>query len=352
MTLEEVTLIVGGQVLHGFQEVNVTRSTENAAISFGLKCTNPAWHPDAWALRLGALVELYASGGLLAKGYVDTYEGDHGERDQHEVRITGRSKAADCVDCPPAKHKTGRVEGKDLLGVAKELDEFGIGFTADVALKPIPKVQRRPTDNVFDTLHREATKQGLMLQGQPDGSILITRASEKRHDGALVEGMPPVRSFKVRFSAEGKHSPVVVRGQRAQATDEKGLRQEVQEYDPSVGRYRPIIVFQEGDGTEKDLKRRAEWERLRRSGFGTTVTVSVASWRDDAGLLWEPGRLVAVELPTERLQQDLTLSTVTFTQDHQGTRAELTLVDPRAHGGKKPKGKSDEAYDVKEGDLE
>jgi prophage tail gpP-like protein len=344
MIEEIVTLVVGGKQLMGFQEVNVTRSMEAAAITFGLKATNPAWHEDAWALRLGAEVELYSNGTLLCRGYIDNYEADHGEGASHDVRVSGRSKAADAIDCPPAKHKTGRVEGKTLEEVAKEFDEFGIGYKADVPLKAIPKVQRYPTDSVHDTLEREAREQGLMLMGQPDGSVLITRAGSKRHAGALVEGRPPIKKFGVKFSAEGKFSEVTAKAQRALGTKSKDLREEVKEYDPEVGRYRPLIVFLEGDGTEEDLKTRAQWERLRRQGSGTSVPITTSTWRDEAGEIWEPGRLMAIVLPSERVDQDMTLSSVTFTQNHQGTTASLTFVDPRSHGGKDPKGKSDKAY--------
>jgi len=352
MTEEIVTLVVGGKKLAGFQEVNVTRSMEQAAITFGLKATNPSWHEDAWELRLGALVELYPNSTLLCRGYTDRYEADHGEGGQHEVRVSGRSKAADAIDCPPAKHPTGRVEGKTLLDVAKEFDEFGIGYEADVPLKPIPKVQRYPTDSVHETLEREARAQGLMLMGKPDGGVLITRAGSKRHAGALVEGQPPIKRFGVSFSAEGKFSEVTAKAQRALGTSAKDLRQEVKEYDPEVGRYRPLVVFLEGDGTEEDLKTRAQWERLRRQGTSTSISITVTTWRDADGLLWEPGRLMAIKLPSERVDQDMILSSVTFTQNHQGATAALTFVDPRSHGGKKPKGKSDKAYDAGKGLLE
>jgi prophage tail gpP-like protein len=343
---EIVTLVVNGKRLSGFQEVNVTRSMEQAAITFGLRAVNPSWHEDAWALRLGAEVELYANDTLLCRGYIDNYEADHGEGAAHDARVSGRSKAADAIDCPPAKHKTGRVEGKTLLDVAKEFDEFGIGYDADVPLKVIPKVQRYPTDSVHDTLEREAREQGLMLMGKPEGGVLITRAGSKRHAGALVEGHPPIKKFGVKFSAEGKFSEITAKAQRALGTGDKDLREEVKEYDPEVGRYRPLIVFLEGDGTEEDLKTRAQWERLRRQGSGTSVPITLSTWRDDAGQLWEPGRLMAIVLPSERVDQDMTLSSVTFTQSHQGTTAQLTFVDPRSHGGKKPKGKSDKAYDA------
>ena len=45
-------------------------------------------------------------------------------------------------------------------------------------------------------------------------------------------------------------------------------------------------------------------------------------------------------MPSEDVDEDLTLSTVAFTQDDKGTRAALSLAEPQSHGGKKGARKS------------
>ena len=278
---EIVTLVVDGFELRGWQSVTVNRSMKDAAITFSLGATNPAWSEQARLLRHGKEIEIRTTpeagprrpggGDLLCKGYIDDYESEIGEDETREVRVSGRSKAGDAIDCPPVKHKTGRVERKTLLQVAQEFDEWGIGFSADIKLDPIPKVQREPAEPLFTTLEREARHVGAMLAGQPDGSVKITRAGTKRHAGALSEGASPVRSVKVKVSIKDKKSARRVRGQRGKGTGKKNLRQEQVERDPSVTRHRPEIVLYEGDGDEPDLKRRARWRRLRQQGSGTTV---------------------------------------------------------------------------------
>lgn len=342
---EDVSLVVDGRRLLGFQEVNVTRSLEGAAVTFGLTATNPSWSAAAWALRLGARVELETGGALLLRGFVDRYESD-ATTSERAVRVSGRSLSGDLVDCQPVDHKTGRVEGKTLLEVAKEFAApFRIPIVADIPLSALPKVQRHPTDTVFQTLERVARSIGALLVGEPDGGLRITRAGTKRHAGALVEGEPPIKSFRVSFSADKKFSEIVVRAQSASGTGPGRLRLETREYDSQVGRYRPLVIFHEGDATEREIKNRAQWERVRRAGSGTVVDVTVSTWRDAEGRLWEPGRLIAVRWPSERIDQDLTLSSVTFRQNaREGTIATLTLVDPRTLGGEKPRGSSDPAY--------
>lgn len=356
MFVEEiVTLTVDGYVLIGWQDVSVDRSQESAEISFTLGATNASWSPQAKVLRQGREVEIRTSaaaggvgpgsGDLLCHGYVGGYGADY-EEDAKKVTVDGKSKAADAVDCHPVKHKTGRFENKSLLDIAKELDEVRCGFRADIPLKPIPKVQRQPTDTIFQTIEREARRIGAMLAGQPDGSILITRAGTKRHAGALVMGQSPVRRMSVKIKNDQKFSNYVARGQRSGGTGKDNLRLEQTEKDPSVSRNRPMLLLPEGDWTKKELKKRLRWERLRRASFGTTITVKVSTWRDEAGLLWEPGRLMAIVNEPEDIDGDYTLSTANFRQSlDEGTVAYLTFVDPKALGGKGGTDKSDGVFD-------
>ena len=355
---EYVTLEVDGYVLSGWQEVEVTPSAQHGAISFTLKATNPSWSAPAMTIRRGKQVTIRTSpdqglarrggGDLMCVGAIDHYHADIGEDGNKDVTITGRSKGRDAIDCPPVKHKTGRVENKTLLEVAKEFDEFGIGFTTDQQLDKIPMVQRDPLEPMLATIEREARRLGLLLAGQPSGSIMITRANTRRHAGSLAAGQSPVRRCSVDIAPHMKRSPVVVRGQKRLGTGKDNLRQEYQDQgDTSIG-HRPHLVIAEGDYTFKDLKKRAEWERLRAAGHGVSVGFTVSRWRDDNGILWQPGWLMAVQVSSEDIDQDLSLSSPRFHQklgEGGGTTADLSFVDPKALGGKAGQGSSDTAFD-------
>jgi len=352
---EIVSLLVDGQALRGWQDISVDRSQESAEISFTLGATNPSWSDEAMRLRHGKAVEIRttpaaksnlspAKGDLLCDGYIGGYGAKYAKTKQ--VTIDGKSKAADAVDCHPVKHKTGRFENKTLLEIANELDEVRCGFKTDQQLTKIAKVQRQPHDTIFQTLEREARRLGLMLSGQPDGSINITRAGTKRHSGALVLGQSPVEEMDVKIKCDQKYSHYVARGQRAKGVGKDNLRQEETEQDGSVTRNRPYLIVPEGDWTKKELKKRLRWERLRRASFGTTITVKVATWRDEAGLLWEPGRLMMIVNEPEDIDGDYALSTANLRQGgEEGTVAYLTFVDPKAIGGKEASDQSDSVFD-------
>lgn len=356
-THELVSVIVDGHALIGWQDVSVDRSMESAEIGFALGAANPSWSAEAKRLRTSRQLQVvtaplgagaFGSGGgnLLCDGYVSGYAADYGP-DSKTVNLDGKSKAADAVDCHPVKHKTGRIEKKTLLDAAKELDEVGVGWTTDQSLKPIAKIQRQPGDTIFQTIEREARREGLMLAGQPTGKINITRAGTRRHAGALVLGQCLVERMSVKIRCDQKFSPLVGRGQRAGGATAGDLQVEHRETDPSVTRHRPLIIVPEGDWSKRELKKRLQWERLRRAAYGITITVEVSTWRDAAGALWEPGLLMPLVNPPEDVDGDFLLSTVNFRQGlGDGTRATLTFVDPKSQGGKAGRGKTDKAFDA------
>lgn len=348
-TSEVVTLEVDGFALQGWQSVAVTWSADAVALSFELAATNPGWSAEARRLRRSRQVDLYttpdgevgrfdqAGGDLLCAGYVDEYSASLGPGASHSVSLAGRSKTADAVDSEPANHETGSVENKDLVGVAQALDEWGLVFRADRALAKIPEVQRVPGESMFATLEREARRQGLLLIGQPDGSVLITSGAAGRHAGGLVEGQSPLEAFRLSDSMRLSFSEVIVRGQQAIGTEEENLSQEERAQNDGYGRHRPLIIYNEGSNSPEELKARAEWELARRNGARLSILAKVATWRDESGALWTPRRLVAFVSPSEEIDTDLAIQSVTFNQqvgegEGSGTWADLTLVYPEALG--------------------
>ena len=64
---------------------------------------------------------------------------------------------------------------------------------------------------------------------------------------------------------------------------------------------------------------------------------TLKSFRDDGGQLWTPGNKVFVMSPSVALTQYMLIESVVYSQtgeENTGTRCVLSLVDPRAHGGK------------------
>jgi prophage tail gpP-like protein len=356
---EFVTVIVGGYQLSGFQEVDVRFSLKEAAVGGSLKSTWPSNSQPAKALRRGDQIEVRSQavaegqpptpggGDLICMGAVDAYEADIGEGPHKTVSLRFRSNSRDIIDCMPVDHPTGRVENRDFVGVAQDLGrEFGIRFWTDLSgLPKLPQVQRIPGETLFATLDRIARHEGLLMVGQPDSSVKVTRAGAtgERHAGALIEGQPPIDRVSVRVAAERERSKITTKAQRRYGADADDLQQR-DDYvtGKGNGRARHHEAIVETDPSSKTkLRTRGKWHHLRSFGDGMQVAPRVSRWRDEGGTLWTPGLLVAVRIPSEDIDMDMLLSEVTLKQGlgpDGGTRAELVLTDPRDYGGDKPMG--------------
>ncbi|CAM7735901.1 hypothetical protein KLPMMMO235B2_26355 [Klebsiella pneumoniae] len=97
-------------------------------------------------------------------------------------------------------------------------------------------------------------------------------------------------------------------------------------------RYRKRIVIVESTLMASQQAQRAiDWEMNRRYGRSKQLSVTIDSWRDKAGKLWEPNTLIPVNIPTLKLPNtELLIADVTFMRDSDGTHARLTLMPPEA----------------------
>jgi prophage tail gpP-like protein len=343
---EIVTVVAGGQSFRNWLSVSVEAGAKQAARAFSITAAEPDQaFGDDWPLMPGTPVDVMASGDLIVRGYIDDY-GPQFDPSSHQVTITGRSKAADAIDSSHT-HKTGRFDDKDLGEIAKELDQFGIGFNAETQLEKIPFHQLVPGATVFDELENLARAQGVLLIGEADGSVAITKASEfGRHSGAIVEGRN-LKAASAKLSVRKKHSKVTARGQRWKGVGKDNLRIEHTATDQTVKRYRPLVLIVEGDTDKNRVKQRAEWHIKRQTGYETTADVTVYGWRDDGGKLWDPKKLIYLQSKRLKIDQDMAIQKVTFRQNNsEGSVATLSLVDPEALGGKDAKGKSNEAWET------
>ena len=147
-------------------------------------------------------------------------------------------------------------------------------------------------------------------------------------------------SASATFTEDKRFSPVIVRGQSSRGGGAGALRLEARALDASVRRQRPRIIVHESEATSAKLKERAERQVKRAAGYGCSAEVEVSGWRDGEGRLFEPHFLIPVRDARIYLDQEMVIKSVTFSQSVEsggpGTRARLSLADPRALNGEAP----------------
>jgi prophage tail gpP-like protein len=344
---ELVTVAAGGLRYSAFEHVAVAAGANEAARSFSLAIAAAAGpSATAWVFACGTEVSIYAGGDLLVTGYVDRYQPKLHEHNEAIIHVSGRGKGQDAIDSS-AVHETGYFENQNVLQIAQALDKFGIGFKSDQALEPIPHYQITPGETVFRCIEKLCRQQGLVLTGQADGSINITRLSQARNS-PLLEGYN-CKGLEADHNWAGRHSHVIARGQAARGNGAQNTQIEQTATDDAVGRYRPSVVVIDEDTDATRAQNRAEWRLAREAGHALKAHIEVQGFHDEGGQLWAPGNLTYVDSPFLDVQQDMAIERVEFSQSRQqGSIAHLSLCDPQALGGKGGSaGKSGKAWSSK-----
>lgn len=202
-----------------------------------------------------------------------------------------------------------------------------------------------PGERAFDVIERQARSANLLLMGEADGGIAISKGIRGRHAGYL--GVPgEIVDGHADLGADNDFSETIALGQKKEGDKKDALRPKATAKN-SAGDGTVQILLNETEFDAQDLAARARARRDRRRAADVSATLTVPRWRDDAGTLWAPAYEIAVSAMDDlALEQDMAIKSVTLKWDGSpaGVSAELNLVDPPALGGKKGKSKSNAAW--------
>jgi len=346
-----VEIAVDGMTFDAWESVSVEAGQAKAARSCAIVCATKGGAAKIHALfASGARLEIRESGDIVFRGYVERRQAQL-QTEGTRITVSGQAKGIDAVDAS-AKHKTGRFEKKNPLAIANEMVEqtgIDVAFSSDADLDDVPEHQMQPGATIFREIETLCRDQGKTLRGEADGSIAITDASNaKRSAGGLFEGIN-IKSAAADHNDSGRSDTVIVRGQAYDDHGPAAMQIEATATDSEVKRRRPRILVIARNLDKKRGRKHAKNHRDKAAGRSRVASVVVVGWRDEGGELYTPGRLKYVESETLGLAQDMLIEGVTLHQaggDREGSTATLRLVDPRAHGGKKPKvSKSGDEWD-------
>lgn len=334
MNKGDLTIKVGGQELSGWTDLRVTRGVERVVSDFDVGMTEHYLGAEIVEVKRGMPCEVLLGDDKVITGYVDRYLTEFNPR-QHTIRVSGRSKTQDIVDCS-AVWPGAQIMNGTVAQIADTLCDLGFGIKVKVQAgvdlgPPIPQTNLNVGDTPFDVIESMARFRGLLMYDDPDGNLVLANSGTAKAASGFVEGQN-VESAGAAFTMDQRYSHYsayrVKFNSFQDGGDEANLISEV--LDLGVPRYRPkFIVAETNDGGLDLAHRRAVWEMVRRYGRSTVVHVLCDSWRDSAGALWTPNTLVDFNLPSLKLSpQTWLIAEVTYQRNQQGTHAALVLMDP------------------------
>ncbi|WP_153114624.1 phage baseplate assembly protein [Rhodocyclus tenuis] len=329
-------LRIAGAYYGGWKSLRVTRSIEQLAGTYELEITE-RWPGSLRRrpIRPGQPCQLLLDGDVVITGYVDTVMVDF-DATRHTLRVSGRDKTADLVDCSAA-YKTGQWHKVKIDQLARDLlKPYDIAVIIDDGVdigSALDSFSIQEGESVFECLERAARLKALLLTSNPDGDLVITRAGKHRLDYGLVEG-DNIKAARGEFSWKERFSSYTVKGQGRLGAegDQVHSSPSAKVADDIITRPRPLIVLAEAHSKNATLKDRAEWERNVRRGRSARGSVTVQGWVDPAGNIWQPNTIVPVTSSMLLLDAaEMLIVGCTYTLDDQGgTLTELAISQPEA----------------------
>ena len=334
---DTVHLIVNGRDITGWERVFIIRGMERAPSSFDISMTEryPA-DPSRIDVHAGDPCQIFIGTTLVFTGYVDRRVPTISSRGS-EVRIVGRSKVQDLVDCDvdPDKLPSMQIGGATALATAQKLaGQYGITVqqlgTGNPAILPQQNINLGET--VWQVIEQITRYTAQLAYDEVDGSLNIASVGV----GAMASGF-----------AEGWN---IERAQAMEAMDQRFSVIDVyvtstfvfSEYGPmptfghatddTVPRFRKLILVSPQANMQKNFgDQLANWEKARRYGRGQQCTLTCDSWRDSAGTLWHLNCFAPLNAPHLKLVNlNWIISQVTFHRDETGTHADVVMMPKEA----------------------
>ncbi len=332
--MSEAILKVDGTVYAGWKSIDIRRSLDHAADTFSLGLT------DRWAgeearrpIRMGSPCEVWVDDQKLITGYVDVVNPRYNATER-TISVDGRSKVADMIDCAfSTSDSQYQFNNQSFSAIATRLAKpFGITVKNEVGKFSSARVRNMEAgQRVFEFIEELSREEAVFMVSNPDGDLVITRASDKKVDTALELGKNVKESdgqfsMKERFS---KYFFTAQGGSWAQNFGESSAHIAGHADDQSL-RYRPTVVIAENATTPGAIRTRAEWQRNVNYGRSMQATYTVLGWSHTDGL-WEPNRLVRIV--DEWMDLDgvwWLISAVRFRLDEKGQRTEISVMPREA----------------------
>lgn len=330
---EQIELTVGGRRFRGWTSLRVTRGIERCVADFDIG-TMGRWAPQdlPWQILPFAPVELAVNGDLLVTGYVDSLAPTFGP-DQHQLRITGRSKTQDLVDCTP-DIAGGQYAGYPFEAICRAIAAlFGIGVVVETTLagSVVADATIERGETAFTFLERLGRMAGVLLTDNPAGELVLTTAGSTQASGALVQGKNILHA-QGNINVAKRFSEYVVKAQHGLTPGATSVltQQEATATDSAVPRFRPRVVLGETQMTQAQLQARANWMKQFAAGRATRATVTVQGWRQPDGSLWTPNQIVPVSSTLLGVDEDLLVAQVEFSLTAQAGSTTTLTVGPVA----------------------
>jgi prophage tail gpP-like protein len=328
-------LDIGGRSFGGWLRVRIERSIDNATIQWGIGATR-SWPgaEEQWWIEPGDRVTVRAYDQPLCNGWIDVIRADY-DGVMHHIELSGRGLVSDLVDCsytgPPWQWKS--VDPAEVIRTVARQHQIQVRIEADLG-EPI-EFQIQQGEACWDAIERICRLRGVLAYEEPDGSLIITRGSDSFLSTRLVQG-ENILAATGTLDERDRFSHYIVKGQQKTKNGDDSVSPEQASFsigevrDPSVRRYRPMLLVQSANTDNATALERANWEKQQRWGKARKAEITLGGWLQPSGELWPINRMCECVDAWMGLDRQLAITSLVMDVSNQGLRTVLTLQPPEA----------------------
>lgn len=335
--INEVSLLINGKRMMGWDSIRITRGIERFPSDFELSLMD--YYPatdEKQLVKAGDACEVLIGEDKVVTGYIDSWNPAI-NKTQHQIRVSGRGKCQDLVDCS-AKWDNNVISQSSALQIAKKLASwYGIEVHTNVPesqLRAIPQFTLNWGESSQQVIERTCRWSALLYYELPDGSLFLSRAGTEVAASGVAQGKN-IEEANFSDSMSDRYSEYIgVSLSISPMSGDYSSVENARAQDPEAEkmRYRNYISIIESNLiTARREQEAINWEMNRRYGRSKELHVVIDSWRDKDNKLWQPNTLIPINIPIFGLEdKKWLLSEVVFIRGRDGTKAILTLMPPEA----------------------
>ena len=235
----------------------------------------------------------------ILNGYIDTLEAGV-TKDFANIKITGRSKTADLIDCSSLVD-TGEFNNLTPVEIIKkQVAPFGINvIDKTTGQSPIKKWNIDIGESVFENIELLARQNGIILITTPNGDLCLEIASSEKMD--IILNPSNIKEIKKVSTLSNRYSEIRVIGQNVDSLLEvEGIHS-----DSEITRYRPYTIISEGPLNPAQASTRAQWESSFKKSKGEVLKVTLDSFvYSEKEEIWDFNKIVEVNYPYLDIDSD------------------------------------------------
>ena len=332
--VDEVRLVVNGGSKTGWQRVVIVRGIELMPSTFTVQVTDRyAGDSQQVDMKAGDTCQVYIGSDLVLTGRIDRVRRKIG-RQGNIIQIVGRSNCRELVDCSvdPKQVSGLQISQDTVLAISKKLAGiYGIKVQAlgGVGDTVIPQFNLNIGERAFPIIEGMARWAQLLVYDEVDGTLNLAPVAVGTMASGFTEGVN-IEEADGEEGMDQRYSDyeVYVSSTYSLTDVSPNVPDLVLVKDESVTQFRKLIIINESHQLDPSVsQKRGEWERSRRYGRSNVVRLTIDSWRDSAGTLWQVNHLADVDLPHLKVTGvQWLIAQVAFRRDETGTHADLVLM--------------------------